>query len=270
MLHWPDFPDLHVLVSQLGAGESVVPSWASTALNIGAGGVTAVIGGFAGAYLSELFATRRRRADELAAHKSSAFALQLQLMGMYSDLVQYREHLGQSRVAIRANKPGLRFRAQYHQAFSGEQAAVHFRVEDLQALAAYGSSDLLNLIADLDRRFNGIAAALNQYRVAWLEVGSLIEGDLQGQVVVMSLSEQDLRKLGPKFATLSKILFDLDPMVDEMVDDAYRALVGLYQARVRSLGQTSTFEAIDPSGNLVQVLPDKEAEPPKPKPLAEK
>jgi hypothetical protein len=270
MFPWSDLPDLYVSVGQLGASASGIPGWASTALNIGAGGVTAIIGGFAGAYLSELFAARRRRADQLANHKSSAFALQIQLMGMYTDLVQYREHLGQSRVAIRANLPGLRFRAQYHQAFSGEQHEVHFRVEELQALAAYGSSDLLNLVADLDRRFNTIAAALNQYRVAWLEVGSLIEGDLQGQVVVISLSKQDLRKLGPKFATLSKILFDLEPMVEEMVDDAYRALVGLYQARVKALGQTGTFEAIDPYGKLVQVLPDRNAAPPKPKPLAEK
>lgn len=76
-------------------------------------------------------------------HKSSAFALQIQLMGMYTDLVQFREHLGQSRVAFRALIPGPRFRAQYHQAFSGEQAYVQFRVEHLQALAAYASSDCL-------------------------------------------------------------------------------------------------------------------------------
>ncbi|MBU1271782.1 MAG: hypothetical protein KJ728_05805 [Alphaproteobacteria bacterium] len=242
--------------------------WMSTALNIGVGGATAVIGGFAGAYLSEWFAARRRAVDERNSQKSSAFALQLQLMGMYTDLVQYREHLGQSRVAFRARLPGPRFRAQYHQAFSGDQAEVHFRIEDLQALAAYGSRDLLNVVADLDRRFNGIAAALNQYRSGWLAVGDQLEGDIQGSIIVLSLTQKDMRRLGPKFASLSKILADLEPMVEEMVQDTYRGLVGLFHARVKSFGQTGTFEAINPRGVLERIEPDAKADPPKPKPLS--
>jgi len=127
---------------------------------------------------------------------------------------------------------------------------------------------LLNVVADLDRRFNGIAAALNQYRSAWLQVGSQLEGDIKGDIVILSLSEQDIRRLGPKFASLSKILVDLDPMVEEMVEDTYRALVGLFQARVKSLGQTGKFEAINPKGVFVQIEPDIKAEPPKPKPFS--
>lgn len=270
MLPWSELPYLHFVVGQTPKEPNQLVDLVSTALSIGAGGATAIIGGFAGAYLSERFARRRRALDQLAAQKSSAFALQLQLMGIYTDLVQYREHLGQSRVAFRARVPEQRFRAQYHQAFSGEQAQVHFRVEDLQHLAAYSSDDLLNVVADIDRRFNAVVAALNQYRVAWLEVGSELEGDLQGNFIILSLTQKDIRRLGPKFATLSKMLFDLDPMVEDLVDDAYRGLVGLYQARVKNLGQKSTFEAIDPKGVLVSIKPDLNAVPPKPKPLSEK
>lgn len=265
-----DLPTLEIVVRETGEAVSAVPAWASTAVNLMAGGLTAVLGGFAGAYLSELFAKRRRKADELASHKASAFTLQLQLMGMYTDLTQYREGLGQSRVASRAQQTGRLFRAQMHMAYSGAQAQTHFRVEELLALASYGSADLLNVVADLDRRFNTVVDAINQYRVGWLEVSATIEGDLQGQVVVMSLNEQEVRRLAPKFATLSKVLDDLDPIVEELVHDTYRALVGLYQARVKALGTKATFEAIAPDGKLVSIAPDPEAAPPKPKPLAEK
>lgn len=270
MLPWPDLPNFHIAIGQTPSDPEKLVDWVTTALNIGAGGATAIIGGFAGAYLSERFAARRRILDQLRSHKSSAFALQLQLMGIYTDVVQYREHLGQSRVAFRARLPEQRFRAQYHQAFSGEQAQVNFRVEDLQALAAYGSDDLLNVVAEIDRRFNTVVAALNQYRVVWLEVGSQLEGDLRGNLIILSLTEQDIRRLGPKFATLSKMLGDLDPMVDELVEDTYRALVGLFQARVKSLGQKGAFDAIDPNGVLVRIEPDPKADPPRPKPLSDR
>lgn len=270
MTIWPDIPsiDLPVVIAHMGEGSSVSP-WISTAINIVAGGMTAILGGFAGAYLSEHFARQRRASEKLAAETASAFALQIQLMGIYSDLLQYREHLGQSRVAHRSRQ-GNGYRSQFHQGFSGEQCHVNFAVADLQALASYGSEPLLNLVADLDRRLNGIVDALNIYRTTWLELSATMSGDVVGSLVRMSLTQEEIRRLTPKLATQSKILNDIDPMVDELVDDTFRAVVGLYQARVKKLGLTKAFEGIAPDNKYVIIQPDPNAVPPGPRPLSEK
>ncbi|WP_299176251.1 hypothetical protein [uncultured Brevundimonas sp.] len=265
----PDLGDVHLVV-RLADNVTKSSSWASSAVNVIAGGLTAIVGGFSGAYLSEHFANRRRAADKLSWQKSSAFAFQLQLMSIYSDLAQYRECLGQSRLAFRANLPNRLFRAQYHQAYAGIQSEVHFQIDELRALSEYGSTKLLNFIADIDRRFNAIVAAINQYRSLWLEVGSLLEGPVEGKFIQLSLTQQDVNKLGPKFATLSRMLDDLDPLVEELVNDAYFAQVGLFHARVKALGLAGTFEAIAPNGKVVTIHPDPKAEPPEPKPLSEK
>lgn len=261
-------PDLHIVVDTLRSQPS--GEWAKTALNILAGGVTAILGGFAGAYLSETFARRRRKADQLVAHELSAFALQLDLMGIYTDVTQYREGLGQSRVASRVQTPGRHYRAQYHQPYAGEQQHVRFRTEDLQALASYGSANLMNVIADIDRRFNTVVDAINQYRLGSLAVSDTMAGDIQGEIIVMRLSEDEVRRLTPKMASLTKLLDNLDSLVEDLTVDTYRAMIGLYQARVKSFGLKQPFEGISPAGVLELVQPDPTATPPEPKPLISK
>lgn len=247
----PEFTDQLQLLAVLDQN-SARTNWAEL---VGTA-ITALIAAAVGAYATG-HVTRRANDAQYKKHQyeldvSAAFAMQQKIVRIYSSVTSIRGDLAAARLRKQVMKSP--FLALNFRPFANEPSDVKFSTEELERIHRIGGNELLNLVADLDLRYNAVMRSLIVYRERWINLTDGWDGFVNDNGLLSTArTMEEIRKDAPRLYLLDDIANQASILLDELVHIAFAALVDLYMARGQKLGLKQRLETVTPDGAKISV-----------------
>lgn len=217
---------------------------------IGAGG--AVLGSLVTILWTEWFNSRSRKRERREKFSAGSFAAYQRLNKIYSLSVIIRNHLESGIAAAKAER-GAPICAKI-QPINRLSGPIYFTIEELWTIAQLGGSDLINNINSLDDSFNALLDLMERYERERADIlAQVIPERMEGLVGTLGLTEEQMKRLRPKFAALDAMAVDTAKMATSIVTDCFEALVSLVKVKSRPLGKEFEILLPDPKGRPVKI-----------------
>lgn len=251
MLPWPDVLNrwhIHLPVSR--APDTLNwPELFGTALTAL---IAAAVGAYATGHVTRQANDAQFRRQELDRDTSAAFAMQQKLIRIYSSITSLRDDFvgGYARQISRRSP----FLALNLRPFANPPSKIHFSSEELERIHRIGGNELLNLIADLDTRYNAIVESMSMYRDRWIALTDTWDGFLtEDGMLSTGRTAEELQKDVPRLHMLDDIASQAAVFTHELVDIAYAAMLDLYFARGSNLNLQQRMETVTPEGAKISI-----------------
>lgn len=206
--------------------------------------VGAVVGGVI-VFLTQQVALRevrtQRKEDSDAQQRALGHALVIKMVQIYSHLHLLNSSVSQQIATARAS--GFQGRNwQIIVPIANLPERVRFSTDEMALLLSLKENDLFNDLAAMDERHNGTIDAFGAYREMRQQLGAMVPSDMRGNVGTAQLTEEQMRRVGPKVTEIDTLFEGLIPQCQKQEREAWDALRRLTAAFSSKIGLTLKIE----------------------------